>query len=306
MRPTETDLEIIVAGGLHRVDALRLLFRGQENTSERVESALAMARAGSITLGGLFVALRQGQLVGSAWGQHLPGNCGVVWPSQVIRGETADVAERLMLAVGRYFAQVRIRFAQAALPQDTGRDAALLIAHGYRRISDLLYMTSERDVFPTSRPKCDLRFEPYRRVQRRRLENLVELTYEGSLDFAELNQVQRVGEALDGYEASGQFDAALWHFVQHRDAAGEDVGCVLLTDYAKEDSLELQYVGLVPTVRSRGWGIEITRFAQWLTRRAGRTRLVLAVSAENHPALAMYAASGFRVWDRRAVFLKVF
>ena len=65
-------------------------------------------------------------------------------------------------------------------------------------------------------------------------------------------------------------------------------------------------VGVVPFARGRSWGMDITRHAQWLTSRAGRPRLVLAVDAANEPAISMYAALGFRAWDRRTLYLKIF
>ena len=43
-----------------------------------------------------------------------------------------------------------------------------------------------------------------------------------------------------------------------------------------------------------------------LAGRANRGRLVLAVDAANVPAVAMYRAAGFQVWDRRRAFFRLF
>jgi hypothetical protein len=80
---------------------------------------------------------------------------------------------------------------------------------------------------------------------------------------------------------------------------------LLLADYPEQENWELLYVGLIPSARGHGWGREITRHAQWLTRQARRPRLVLAVDAANEPALRMYAALGFRAWERRRVFVRI-
>jgi ribosomal protein S18 acetylase RimI-like enzyme len=77
-----------------------------------------------------------------------------------------------------------------------------------------------------------------------------------------------------------------------------------LADHPQEENWELVYMGLVPSARGNGWGREVVRHAQWLTRQAGRPRLVLAVDAANHPAVAMYTCAGFRAWGRRRVYLK--
>ena len=58
-------------------------------------------------------------------------------------------------------------------------------------------------------------------------------------------------------------------------------------------------------MREKGFGLTMTRHAQWLTGQADRARLVLAVDAENRPAIAAYTAAGFHQWDRRYVYVKL-
>ena len=64
--------------------------------------------------------------------------------------------------------------------------------------------------------------------------------------------------------------------------------------------------GVDPFRPGQGLGVEISRYAQWLTHRAGRSRLVVAVDMANTPAICMYRAAGFEVWDRRTVLQRVF
>ena len=61
-----------------------------------------------------------------------------------------------------------------------------------------------------------------------------------------------------------------------------------------------------PAARGRGFGVALTRHAQWQTGVAGRARLVLAVDAANRPAIAAYSSAGFVVWDRRCALLRIF
>ena len=79
---------------------------------------------------------------------------------------------------------------------------------------------------------------------------------------------------------------------------------MLLADHPKARHWELMYMGLVPEVRGRGWGRQITRYAQWLARGAAIERIVVAVDAANSPADAMYRSTGFEMWDRRTVYLR--
>ena len=84
---------------------------------------------------------------------------------------------------------------------------------------------------------------------------------------------------------------------------GRDVGCLLLADYGEHGNCELTYMGLVPSARGNGWGVLVTRYAQWVTGSLERDRIVLAVDSANQPARNMYAAAGFRGWDRRQVYM---
>ena len=84
-----------------------------------------------------------------------------------------------------------------------------------------------------------------------------------------------------------------------------DVGCLLLADHPRHNSMELLYLGLIPAARGRGWGKHLVRRAQGLTRLAGRSRLVLAVDAANAPAVQTYTATGFQAWQRRRLYVEV-
>jgi ribosomal protein S18 acetylase RimI-like enzyme len=70
--------------------------------------------------------------------------------------------------------------------------------------------------------------------------------------------------------------------------------------------MELLYLGLIPEVRGRGWGKQLVRHAQWLTRRAGRRQLVTAVDSANLPAVQTYTAMDFQAWQRRRLYIKRF
>jgi len=135
------------------------------------------------------------------------------------------------------------------------------------------------------------------------LAHIVEATYEQSLDCPAMDGLRSIEDILDGYRATGRFDPSRWLIVEHE---GRDVGCLLLTDHPMHENWELVYMGVVARDRGHGWGVEIARHAQWLTRQAGRPRLVLAVDAANGPGIEMYSAAGFQAWDRRAVYLRTF
>jgi ribosomal protein S18 acetylase RimI-like enzyme len=193
--------------------------------------------------------------------------------------------------------------AQVLLPTSEDAHVPVLTSIGFRHLADLLYLSCEAGHFNVTAPSnTELVFVPYEDSQRARFSQVIEQTYERTLDCAALNGVRRMEDVLDGYRATGTFRAENWLIVC---SAGQDVGVLLLADHVEAKHCELMYMGLVPEARGRGRGREIVRHAQKLAHRARAERIVLAVDAVNEPALAMYRSAGFEVWDRRAVYVRV-
>jgi mycothiol synthase len=257
----------------------------------------------------LFVALREGQLRGAAWGQLQPGNTAVFWPPRLDAGERASpTAERLTAAVLGVLDKLNVAMSQVLLPAPDAADAPLLEVAGFRYFTDLVYLTCERHGFPASQPdESGLEFVPYDVSQRERLAQIAEKTYEGTHDFAALGSERNLNDVIDGYMATGRFDPSRW-FVVRASLAEEsdvsDVGVLLLAEHPDSNHFELIYMGLAPASRGRGWGRQIIEFAKWIAYRASAERIVCAVDAVNRPGLTVYRDTGFRSWDRRSVFLR--
>jgi ribosomal protein S18 acetylase RimI-like enzyme len=287
-----------------RAEALALVL-GDLPPSQRREianSLLQVEDAADLANEALYVALRGEQVRGAAWGQRQPGNIAVFWPPQVTGSHDPRIAEILAENVTRALDETAIVMSQVLLPAVDSQTVQLLTHVDFRHLADLLYLSCEAEQFPTTRPEpLDLQFEPYSAAQRRRLMGLVDRTYEGTLDCTSLNGVRDLDDVINGYQATGTFRPENWQFIQ---AAGADVGVLLVADHDQHGHRELMYMGIVPEVRGRGWGRQIARFAQWQARTAGVERIVVAVDASNSPAVAMYRMTGFEIWDRRAVYLR--
>jgi ribosomal protein S18 acetylase RimI-like enzyme len=251
----------------------------------------------------LYDARRQGRLVGAVWAQPAPGRMAGLHPPQVVPGEPSSTAERLLSALDGPLRDANVRVVQSLLPRVAGPHAERLIKHGFRFTADLLYLVSTSLQPPDSLSASCLEYEPYSRQHRDRLLRLIEASYVDTLDIPSMNGLRSIEDVLEGYANTGIHHPGLWLFVRHD---GRDVGCLLLTDHPSFGQCELVYMGLTPAARGRGWGTHLTRRAQWMTRLAGRARLVLAVDAANEPAIATYSRTGFFEWARRSVFLKVF
>ena len=82
------------------------------------------------------------------------------------------------------------------------------------------------------------------------------------------------------------------------------MGCLLVNLHPDVNHAEIVYLGLIPEVRGRGWGLLLTRRAQQLARERHCERVVLAVDAANEPAARLYADAGFSQFDRRAIWIR--
>jgi mycothiol synthase len=298
-------LRISIASADTQTDALRLVFRqlSDEDRAAQVAQLLSQTAPDQAAEPLVLEARRGGQLVGALLVQIHPGSTAAVWPGKVDQGEPTSTIGELLSAATDMLAARGVRIAQALLEGGSEADEEQFRQAGFRHTADLLYLVSPAAAFPDSPPAGNLEFEPYDPANHGRLARIVEATYEGTLDCPSLDGVRAIEDVLAGYRATGAFDPQRWLIARH---SGHDIGCLLLTDHPEADQWELVYMGLTPESRGRGWGIGMVRHAQWLSRQAGRSRLVLAVDAANAPALTGYAEAGFSAWDRRSVYLRVF
>ena len=284
-------------------EALELAFAELEPEERAQQIALIRRRAGAAGRPpeGPYVAIQSGQLVGAIYWQLQPGKAGMIWPPG-LRGGDRVAAGQLLQAACESLTGHGAQMVQCLLRPGSGSATASLEAAGFEHLAELYYMASLAADFPQSPPSTQLVFEPYAADAHARFASVLEATYEGTQDCLGLNGVRAIDDVLAGYRASGSFDPAGWLFVRHR---GRDVGCLILADYPEQGNYELVYMGLLPEARGNRWGASIARYAQWRARAAGRERLVLAVDAGNEPAVGMYSGVGFRVWDRRSVWVRI-
>lgn len=303
--PTSDTLQIVAATPENLGEVLSLVFGKHEpqDALNRVRAALAEHRAGRLVLDGLLAAYRTGELVGATFAQTLPGRSATFWPPQLVPEEPEETAERLIAQAIAYMKQAGAAVVHTLLEgKPNGCDVVRLESAGFTPLAELYYLLAEARDFPASPPEGPLTFEPYSADKHERLCVLVEETYESTLDCPGLDGIRAASDVLEGYSASPGTCPSRWFLVRHED---RDVGCLLLADYEEHGNCELTYMGLTPSSRGRGWGLQVTRHAQWIARTLGRERIVLAVDSANQPARDMYAAAGFRGWDRRHVFMLV-
>jgi ribosomal protein S18 acetylase RimI-like enzyme len=194
----------------------------------------------------------------------------------------------------------QLALVQALTELDHGPAPDLLKRSDFAHVADLLYLVSLKSSFPDAAPNSSISLERHEEPQKERLVRLIERTYQGTLDCPTLNGVRSIYDAVEGYRSIGAGASDLWSIATHE---SQDVGCLLLAEHPAHSNLEVVYVGVTPEHRGQGFGVELTRHAQWIARERGLDRVVLAVDAANSPALKMYASAGFVGWDRRSVWV---
>jgi mycothiol synthase len=307
-----------------RAETLELVYSYLQPDERRrqIAEVLASVPASEATpCEGLLAARRNGRLVGAIFSQVAPGKTAHLWLPRLMAAEPESTAARLLAATWGLLSDQRVVLAQVLLPAVDKIEKAVLRRGGIHHLANLLYLVSPTDQqhsvarwsehgdWPADRTVTPeiasstraMHFEPYHENDRRRLAELFAATCEGTLDCPKLGSLRRPDDILAGFRVSGEFDPCRWLIVrqQHR-----DVGCLLLADHPRHDTMELLYLGLIPAARGKGWGRQLAAHARWLARVAGRRRLVLAVDAVNWPAVQTYMAAGFRAWQRRRLYVR--
>jgi mycothiol synthase len=300
MSQPEEDLRVQPASDDDRAAALELVFAHlpRNERERRVADTLSRLDPAASTV---WAAHRGETLVAAALVDVLPGKTAIISPPRPSGEQSPETIRELLIQIVAILPRQSVRLAQVLLPNDRHAEESMLIDAGFRCTATLVYLVSLSGTFPTARPDDELEFVPYSPLFHERLAKVVEQTYAGSLDCPSIDQVRAIEDVLDGYRA-GVFDPGRWLIVRRR---GNDVGCLVLADDPASNQWELTYMGVIPAARGLGLGRAIVRYAQWLTAQAGRERLVLAVDANNEPAIAVYAAANFVHWDERRLFLRV-
>ncbi len=136
------------------------------------------------------------------------------------------------------------------------------------------------------------------------LVDLLDRTYEGTLDCPELCGMRETPDILASHRATGRWDGALWWILLER---GEAVGCALVNVVPEQHGAELVYMGLAPGARGRGLGARLLSKAMraLAERRPGEvTELACAVDSRNGPALRVYGRAGLREFTSRMALVR--
>ena len=298
-----------------RADALAILYRRlpAEFRPRAIADALAEDLAGRLDLSGLWVARRRGRLVGALLTHALAGRAAALWAPEVeaIWGRAALAAGLIRAALDDLRAR-GIRVAQALVdPSGPATAEGDLVRGGLPRVTTLTFLERSTDqpespaVPPASGPgPPSFRWETLGPGNEGDFRATLEATYAGSLDMPELDGVRSLDDVVASHRAAGRFDPSRWS-LGRIDSEPDAAAVLLLTEVPDRAVWEIAYLGLTPAARRRGLGRAALVHARRLALAAAIPRLELAVDARNVPARRLYAAAGFRPFDRRVVHLAI-
>lgn len=230
-----------------------------------------------------------------------PGRTGLLLASAPDDARHAQLVGSTCAGLLRAAAGSGIRLVQAlSSPGETLRTEAWTNA-GLRHLASLDYMERPRELAPQPRPWPDgVTLGSWNPADRGLLERLLPQTYEETLDCPGLASMREPADILDGHLAVGDHDPGLWTIAWH---AGNPVAALLMSPAPESDSVEVVYLGMVPSMRGRGLGGALLAHGLAAVHPRRERTVALAVDARNTPAVALYARAGFRTVRRREAFV---
>ena len=197
-----------------------------------------------------------------------------------------------------------VALAQALVEPAERLEQEALVHGGLLRLANLTYMerpVPDRNEFPEEPLPRDVRLERYRPEHRETLERLLVETYEDTLDCPGLAGLRAPADVVEGHIHSGIFRPQWWTIARRGDEA---VGVALFNGSAGSSSIELVYLGLVPSARGAGLGGLLLRHGLRMIAGSRERNVVLAVDESNDPALGIYENHGFHRTIRRVAMVR--
>ncbi|MHC4990690.1 MAG: GNAT family N-acetyltransferase, partial [Planctomycetota bacterium] len=197
-----------------------------------------------------------------------------------------------------------VHLVQVLVDPDHELERELFLASGFRHLARLSYL--QRPLPGPRLPRSegwpeDVRLHVYDESRRDDLLEILDASYEQTLDCPGLLGLRRTVDVLRGHQATGEFDPNLWTLM---DVGGRPGGALLLNPSSQGGCIELVYLGLATFARGRGLGRRLLRHGIQLVRHRRERTITLAVDDNNSPALHVYQTEGFKRRLRRIALIR--
>jgi ribosomal protein S18 acetylase RimI-like enzyme len=279
-----------------RLAALRMMFAhlGESACAHRVANVYDLISAGEIDAEGIFVARHGGALQGVFVCIPMPGASALVWPP---RGDPAVFDALIAEGLG-WLRRRGMKLAETIVAVADADTLAPLAAHGFVPAGPMHFLRCPVDGH-VERPR-QLDLVPLSDVTDAVIAATLDRTYQGTLDFPELSGIRTPDDVLAAYRTNPILRPEHCRLALHD---GQPAGILLLGEVVTLEGWDLNYLGVVPQRRRQGLGRALVNVAIDIVSHAGGTHLDIAVDARNAPAIQLYTAAGFQLFDRRLVSL---
>ena len=280
--------------------ALQLLLdrAGSQDVTEQVDSLVAAAARGEMSLDGLRVAKSKDDIAGAVFAVCQDDGTAYVWPPSVTADASPDLALALAVACRDWVARSQATMARCLTQLDDRVAQQLLEQVGFESLTDLVCWQHDLDEIPhgPTPEHCEVvHFSP---DQTARFQRVMQQTYEESQDCTALRGRRSAGDSLASHQLAADVGSRRWQIYQ---CADDDVGVVLCADHRDQRMWELLYLGVVKKFRRQGFGLALLCDALWNAKEAGAEGLFLAADDANGAAANLYAACGFFVSYRQRI-----
>lgn len=269
-----------------------------DDLAAQVDSLLASASRGEVSLAGLQVARQQGKIVGAVLAVCQPDGTAHVWPPGVAADAPSDTGLALTKACRDWVDHSPATIAQCLTQLEDHAAHRLLEQAGFEHLTDLACWQHHLDEVPHA-PLPDgceaLEFSLENAAQ---FEHVMEQTYDGSQDCPALHGRRTARDSLAAHQLAADAKSRLWKLYRCDD---DDVGVVLCADHRDQRMWELLYMGVVAKFRQQGFGLAMLCEALLDAQEAGAEGLFLAADDANEAAANLYEACGFSIGFRQRI-----
>lgn len=235
------------------------------------------------------------QLRAAALVQALPGALGVAWPPQ---GDSPAATAAALRAACEWLRSNQVKVCQAFPEITTPNDRALWERCGFRFTTQLIFLEYDclSGGIPPQPPQREFTLTAVSDPQEPSFTRTVAATHDETGDCPELNFGRTPEQIVEGMASlQGQW------FWAHQ--AADAVAVMNLKHNPARNAVELQYLGVVPAYRRRGYGTDLLKYAILGAIVAQADVVTVAVDARNTAAVQLYTRSGFVERERREVWL---
>jgi mycothiol synthase len=285
--------------------SLRTLLAREHQAAQQldtlVDNFLNYVRTQGLNLDLHMVSRVDGRIVASCLAILSGGRAAMILiPSIRLFGRWKDQIVALLRSVIDAAPAHNLRLLQALTDPAEPCDERAFEEAGFRQLANLLYL--ERKVKPVAiaRPSRDLQWITYSPQTHSLFASTVSRTYEGSLDCAELNGKRDIEDIIESHKATGIHIPQAW-WIAIRD--GEPLGVMLLAKVPQGATMEVVYMGVVPSARGTGIADALMYKALEAAGKSQCDAITLAVDENNAPARKYYARHRFRETGKRRAFI---